>query len=151
MASEGFLDALAVILKVGDLILAVLNSDTLRHLRPGLNDSGNLMQDRGIYARHPSPLVVHDPQISVKGMTFYHESASGQSGNRNPQQGICWKRMTYFQVVSRGDWAEGLPYRRRWRRSSASWWALQTMHKVVTGRALSLSTPIAAAHDSHSP
>jgi hypothetical protein len=43
MAAQGFLDALSVIIQIGDLILAVLNAHTLRHLGSHLDDAGNLV------------------------------------------------------------------------------------------------------------
>jgi hypothetical protein len=46
MSAQSLLDTLPVIVEISDLILAVLNADTIRHLRSHLNDAGNLMQDR---------------------------------------------------------------------------------------------------------
>jgi hypothetical protein len=46
MAVQRFLDALPMVIEVGNLVLTVLNADALGHLRPRLNDSSNLVQDR---------------------------------------------------------------------------------------------------------
>ncbi|HVO22022.1 MAG TPA: hypothetical protein VMW56_00175 [Candidatus Margulisiibacteriota bacterium] len=46
MAAQRFLDALPMVVQIRDLILAVLNAYTLRHLGSHLDDAGNLMQDR---------------------------------------------------------------------------------------------------------
>jgi hypothetical protein len=46
MPAQGFLDALPVVIQVRNLILAVLDADALRHLRPRLDDASNFMQDR---------------------------------------------------------------------------------------------------------
>ena len=46
MPAQGLLDTLSVIVQISDLILAVLNAHTLRHLGSHLDDASNLMQDR---------------------------------------------------------------------------------------------------------
>jgi hypothetical protein len=46
MAAQRFFDALPMIVQIGDLIVAILNADPIRHLRSRLDDTGNFMQDR---------------------------------------------------------------------------------------------------------
>jgi hypothetical protein len=44
--AQRFLDALPVILEVGNLILPLLNADALGHLCSRLDDASNFVQDR---------------------------------------------------------------------------------------------------------
>ena len=46
MTAQRFFDALPMIVQIRDLIVAILNADPIRHLRPRLDDTGNFMQDR---------------------------------------------------------------------------------------------------------
>jgi hypothetical protein len=44
--AQRFLDALPVIIKIGDLVPAFLNPDPFGHLGTRLNNASNLVQDR---------------------------------------------------------------------------------------------------------
>jgi len=55
VAPNGFLDALPVVVEIGDLILPLLDANSIRHLCTCLDNSDDLMKDRQINARHVSP------------------------------------------------------------------------------------------------
>jgi hypothetical protein len=46
VATQRLLDALPMVIQIGDLILPGLNAHALGHLRPRLDDASNFMQDR---------------------------------------------------------------------------------------------------------